>query len=117
MIELPEVTVSDARAWRAWLSQHHAASGAWLRIAKKGTTEPTSLSYTGAVEEALCFGWIDGQSRRADAATYWVRFTPRRPRSHWTQTNVQLVERLTRERRMHPAGLAAIDRARADGRA
>jgi uncharacterized protein YdeI (YjbR/CyaY-like superfamily) len=88
----------------------------WLSLAKKGKTEPTSLTYDEALEEALCHGWIDGQVRRGDERTYRQRFTPRRTRSAWSKRNVALVERLTGEGRMRPAGTAAVERAKADGR-
>jgi uncharacterized protein YdeI (YjbR/CyaY-like superfamily) len=115
--ELPELTVADAADWRKWLSGHHQdPSGVWLILAKKGTTEPTSLSYDEALEEALCHGWIDGQVRRRDERTYRQRFTPRRARSNWSKRNVGAVERLTAEGRMHPAGDAAVAAAKADGR-
>ena len=114
---LLELVVRDAPAWRAWLGKHHGQeAGVWLVLAKKGTTEPTSLSYDAALEEALAHGWIDGQVRRRDEATYFQRFTPRRRRSAWSQRNVALAERLVADGRMHPAGAAAIERAKADGR-
>lgn len=103
--------LADAAEWRAWLSAHHGeSSGAWVVIAKKGFREPTSLTYDAALEEALCHGWIDSQMRRRDEPTYMVRFSPRRPGSRWTDTNVAAVERLAREGRMHPAGVAAFER-------
>jgi uncharacterized protein YdeI (YjbR/CyaY-like superfamily) len=112
-----ELIVRDAAAWRAWLAEHHAEpDGVWLVLAKKGTVEPTSLGYDDALEEALCHGWIDGQVRRRDETTYKQRFTPRRKRSPWSKRNVGLVERLKAEGRMHPAGLAEIERAKSDGR-
>ncbi len=115
--ELPELVVADAAGWRVWLRANHACSqGVWLRLAKKGTSGPTSLSYGEALAEALCQGWIDGQLRRFDEGTYSQRFTPRRPRSAWSQNNVANVERLIGERRMRAAGLAAFEQARADGR-
>lgn len=115
--DLPELLVADAAAWRAWLAEHHAQpTGVWLVLAKKGTTEPTSLTYGQALEEALCHGWIDGQAKRRDAATHQQRFTPRRPRSAWSKRNVGIVERLTAEGRMQPAGLAQVARAKEDGR-
>jgi uncharacterized protein YdeI (YjbR/CyaY-like superfamily) len=115
--DLPELTVADAAAWRAWLGEHHAEpDGVWLVLAKKGTTRPTSLGYADALEEAVAHGWIDGQNRRRDSATYLQRFTPRRARSNWSESNVRRVERLTAAGRMHPAGLAAVERARGDGR-
>jgi uncharacterized protein YdeI (YjbR/CyaY-like superfamily) len=88
----------------------------WLVLAKKGTTEPTSLSYEQALDEALCHGWIDGQIRRRDEATFRQRFTPRRARSSWSKRNVGHIERLQREGRMHAAGAAEVERAKADGR-
>jgi uncharacterized protein YdeI (YjbR/CyaY-like superfamily) len=115
--ELPEVTVPDAVSWRAWLGEHHENSvGVWLNLAKKGATEPTSLTYLQALEEALCHGWIDGQVRGGDERAYRQRFTPRRARSSWSKRNVAHVERLTGEGRMHAAGIAAVERAQADGR-
>lgn len=113
----PDLTVADAAAWRDWLGEHHESPpGVWLVLAKKGTTRPTSLTYDQALEEALCHGWIDGQARRRDEATYVQRFTPRRARSPWSQRNVDRVERLEREGRMRPAGVAEVERAKADGR-
>jgi uncharacterized protein YdeI (YjbR/CyaY-like superfamily) len=114
--ELPELIVADAGAWRAWLAEHHESAGVWLVLAKKGASEPTSLTYDEALEEALCHGWIDGQVGRRDEATYRQRFTPRRPRSAWSKRNVAIAERLLAESRMHPAGIAEIGRAQGDGR-
>jgi uncharacterized protein YdeI (YjbR/CyaY-like superfamily) len=114
---LPELIVADAAAWSAWLRAHHGDEpGVWLVLAKKGHTEPTGLTYDGALEEALCHGWIDGQVGRRDERTYRQRFTPRRARSPWSKRNVGIVERLLAEGRMRPAGLAAVERAKADGR-
>jgi uncharacterized protein YdeI (YjbR/CyaY-like superfamily) len=116
-VELPELVVADAAAWREWLGRHVADStGVWLVLAKKGTTDPTSLTYDQALDEALCHGWIDGQVLRRDEATYQQRFTPRRARSKWSKRNVGIIERLVAEGRMHPSGLAEVERARADGR-
>lgn len=115
--EQPTLIVIDAAAWAQWLASNHEHSpGVWLGLAKKGTTEPTSLTYGETLEEALCHGWIDGQVRRVDALIYRQRFTPRRPRSEWSKRNVGIVARLTREGRMRSAGIAAVERARADGR-
>ena len=99
-----------------WSENHAQPSGVWLVLSKKGTTSPTSLTYSHALEEALCHGWIDGQAKRRDDATYCQRFTPRRARSPWSQRNVGRVARLRAEGRMHPAGVAEIERAQADGR-
>jgi uncharacterized protein YdeI (YjbR/CyaY-like superfamily) len=115
--DLPELIVEDAAAWSAWLAGRHAeAAGVWLVLAKRGGTSPTRLTYDEALEEALCHGWIDGQVRSRDEGTYKQRFTPRRPRSAWSKRNVEIAERLIGEGRMQPAGNAAIERARADGR-
>jgi len=115
--EPPELTVADAAAWREWLAGNHSeAPGVWLVLAKKGTTEPTRLSYDEALEEALCHGWIDGQVRRRDERTYRQRFTPRRARSAWSKRNVAIAQRLATAGRMHAAGLAEVERAQADGR-
>ena len=115
--ELPELMMADRAAWRRWLARNHAAVAVvWLVLAKKGTTEPTSLGYDDALEEALCHGWIDGQTRRRDDGTYLQRFTPRRPRSSWSKRNVGIAERLLAEGRMRPAGIAEVERAKADGR-
>ena len=115
--ELPELLVPHAAAWRSWLGANHdAQTGVWLLLAKKGFTEPTALTYVQALDEALCHGWIDGQIRRGDARTFRQRFTPRRARSGWSQRNVAHIERLTAEGRMHPAGMAAVESAKADGR-
>jgi uncharacterized protein YdeI (YjbR/CyaY-like superfamily) len=115
--ETPELLVPDAAQWRAWLADNHATSdGVRLVLAKKGVAGPTKLTYADALPEALCYGWIDGQLIRGDDATYQVRFTPRRARSPWSKRNVQTAERLIAEGRMQPAGLAEVERAKADGR-
>jgi uncharacterized protein YdeI (YjbR/CyaY-like superfamily) len=115
--ETPELLVADVAEWRAWLADHHTtSSGVRLVLAKKGVAGPTSLTYAEALPEALCYGWIDGHLTRGDDATYHVRFTPRRARSPWSQRNVSSAERLIAEGRMQPAGLAEVERAKADGR-
>ena len=115
-VELPELLVADARAWRAWLEEHHASEpGVWLVLHKKGGMV-TSLTYVEAVEEALCFGWIDGQAKRRDDESSLQRMTPRGPRSAWSARNVNRIAKLEREGRMHDAGRAAVRAAQADGR-
>ena len=115
--DVPELVVPDAAAWRAWLDENHAdPTGVWLRLAKKGTTSPTRLAYDEALRAALCFGWIDGQVRQYDAATYRQRFTPRRARSPWSARNVGIVAELEAAGLMTPTGLAEVERAKADGR-
>ncbi|MGC5032503.1 YdeI/OmpD-associated family protein [Micromonospora sp. DT229] len=114
--ELEELIVADAAALRDWLSENHARSpGVWLALGRKGGTV-TSLTWQQAVEEALCFGWIDGQARKRDQETSLIRLTPRRPRSSWSQRNVAHVARLEQEGRMQPSGRAAVEAAKADGR-
>lgn len=115
--ELPELLVPDANAWQDWLDQHHGGSdGVRLVLARKGTSEPTSITYPQALDEALCYGWIDGQVSGRDEHTYRQRFTPRRARSQWSARNRDHVARLTAAGRMRPAGQAAVDAATADGR-
>jgi uncharacterized protein YdeI (YjbR/CyaY-like superfamily) len=111
------IVLADRTAWRAWLGEHHLDSdGVWLTLAKKGTRTPTSLIYPEALEEALCFGWIDGQIRRIDDRTHMQRFTPRRARSTWSKRNVGITERLMAEGLMAAQGVAEVERAKADGR-
>jgi uncharacterized protein YdeI (YjbR/CyaY-like superfamily) len=117
LAETPELIVSDAAAWRAWLGKNHASSrGVWLVLARKGTTKPTNLTHDGALDEALCHGWIDGQARGRDQFTTFQRFTPRRQRSVWSKRNTMHIERLLSEGRMHPAGIVEVESAKADGR-
>ena len=109
--------VADAAAWRRWLDSNHAESdGVRLVLAKKGTTGPTTLSYDEALDEAICFGWIDGQLRRRDPTTFLRRFTPRTARSPWSRRNVAIAERLSASGRMHRSGDDEVQRAKADGR-
>ena len=106
---------SDAH-WEAWLQEHHATSdGVWVKIAKKGSGIPT-VAYPEVLDTALCFGWIDGQRKALDDSYFLQRFTPRRARSRWSQINRDKVAALTRAGRMRPAGLAEVERAKADGR-
>ena len=114
--ELPELLVVDHTEWHTWLDANHSdVPGVWLVLAKKGTTEPTTLTYDQALEEAVCYGWVDGQVGRRDQLTYRQRFTPRRYKSAWSANNVVLAERLIDHARISPAGLAAVERAKADG--
>ncbi|MGC5288718.1 YdeI/OmpD-associated family protein [Micromonospora sp. DT231] len=114
--ELDELIVADADALRAWLSANHSTSpGVWLALTKKGGTV-TTVTWQQAVDEALCFGWIDGQARKRDEESSWIRYTPRRSRSSWSQRNVAHVARLEADGRMQSAGRAAVDAAKADGR-
>jgi uncharacterized protein YdeI (YjbR/CyaY-like superfamily) len=107
---------ADQAAWRAWLAEHHASSdGVWIKFAKKASGIPTVV-YAEAVEESLIHGWIDGQVKRVDDDFYMQRFTPRRAQSRWSKINCAKAEKLIAEGRMHPAGLAEVERAKADGR-
>jgi uncharacterized protein YdeI (YjbR/CyaY-like superfamily) len=115
--DLPELIVADAETWRAWLEANpDEEAGVWLVLAKKGWVEPTSLKYDDALDEALCYGWIDGLIHARDEATYCQRFTPRRRKSRWSLSNVGRIERLIAEGRMQPAGLSEVERAQEDGR-
>jgi uncharacterized protein YdeI (YjbR/CyaY-like superfamily) len=116
-VELPELMVADAAAWRTWLNGNHAKSlGVRLVLAKKGASHPTTLSYEEALDEAICFGWIDGKLGRRDSTTFLRRFTPRNVRSRWSQRNVVIAERLSASGRMHRSGDEEVRRAKADGR-
>ena len=109
--------LADITEWRSWLvSNESTCDGIWLVLAKKGVTNPTSLTYQEALEEALCSGWIDGRRKTVDADTFQQRFTPRRTRSIWSQRNVEIVGRLLHEGRLRPRGAVEIERAKADGR-
>lgn len=117
MTEIVPFIVADDAAWRDWLDENESEhDGVWLVLAKKGTREPTSLSYAQALEEALCSGWIDGQKRSLDAATFLQRFTPRRKRSMWSARNVGIVAELEAAGRMRERGRAVESLAQADGR-
>jgi uncharacterized protein YdeI (YjbR/CyaY-like superfamily) len=114
--ELPIVQVPDQAAWRAWLeANHETEAGVWLKFAKQAAPV-TTVTYGEAVEESLCFGWIDGQARGLDEHFYLQRFTPRRKRSTWSQINREKATRLIEAGRMAPAGHAQVEAAKADGR-
>jgi len=116
-VDLPDLIVKDADEWRRWLGAHHSESpGVWLVLAKKGTVDPTSISYGEALDEAICFGWIDGQLGRRDGATFRRRFTPRKARSPWSQRNAAIAERLIATGRMHRSGDDEVRQAKQDGR-
>jgi len=107
---------ADASSFADWLAQNHADhAGIRMRIAKRGS-ETTTVSYEDAVGVALRFGWIDGPKASLDADFYLQTFTPRRPRSVWSKRNVDRVAALIESGEMHPAGLAQVEAAKADGR-
>ena len=114
--DTPTKAFADAGAWAEWLADHHTRSdGIWLRIFKKDSGEKT-VSYADALDEALCYGWIDGQKKKLDSDSWIQKFTPRRARSIWSKRNIAHIERLTNEKRMKPAGLKAFEEAKNDGR-
>ena len=105
----------DQQAWTDWLHTNHATSGLWIRLAKKASAR-RSVSYAEAVEVALCYGWIDGQSKSDDETSWLQKFTPRRRGSIWSKINREKAERLIGEGRMQALGLAEVDRAKQYGR-
>ena len=115
MAELPIVPFATPAEWQAWLEKHPDADGVWVKLARKGSGIP-SVTYAAAVEVALCFGWIDGQSRGLDERHYLQRFTPRRARSVWSKLNQAKAEALIASGAMRPSGLREVERAKADGR-
>jgi uncharacterized protein YdeI (YjbR/CyaY-like superfamily) len=115
-LEYPIQLFADQGEWAAWLERHHATErGLWLRLAKKGSGL-RSLSYAEALDAALCHGWIDGQKRSYDGESWLQKFTPRGKRSVWSKINREHVERLIGSGAMRPAGLAAVEAAKRDGR-
>ena len=114
--ELPIMPFASREAWEAWLEEEHASSeGLWLKIAKKGSGIE-SVTFVEALDTALCYGWIDSQRNGLDGRFYLQRFTPRKPRSKWSQVNREKVARLIEAGRLRPAGLREVERAKADGR-
>ncbi|NLR59307.1 bacteriocin-protection protein, YdeI/OmpD-associated family [Chitinophaga polysaccharea] len=114
--ESPILTFQTQEQWAHWLEQHHAdTDGAWLRIFKKNTQTP-SINYAQALDEALCYGWIDGIKKALDDVSFIQKFTPRRTKSIWSQRNTQHIERLTTAGKMKPAGQREVEKAKADGR-
>jgi len=113
--ETAEVVARDRAAWRRWLERNHAPSGAvWLVLSKKGASKPT-VGYEEAVEEALCFGWIDSKANSIDDERFKLWMAPRKPGSGWSAVNKRRIERLIEQDKLAPAGLAAIEAAKADG--
>jgi uncharacterized protein YdeI (YjbR/CyaY-like superfamily) len=113
---LPTVFFASPAEWEEWLEQNHeSGGGVWIKMAKKASGIE-SVRHDEAVDVALCFGWIDGRREALDDTHFLQRFTPRRPRGRWSRINRDKVERMTAEGRMRPAGVAEVERARADGR-
>jgi len=114
--QIETISFASAKAFRTWLSRHHAKSnGIWLRIYKKDSEKPT-VTYAEALDEALCFGWIDGQKKPFDEESWLQKFTPRRPRSVWSKANTEHIERLIKSKKMTAAGMKEVEAAKADGR-
>lgn len=112
----PQLTFASAVEWEVWLEENHdSADAVWVKVAKKGSGIQ-SVTIEELLDGCLCFGWIDGIRRALDDDYYLQRYTPRRRSSNWSQRNADSVERLTRAGRMRPAGLAEVERAKADGR-
>jgi len=113
---LPIILFKDQKAWEAWLVKHGESSpGVWVRLAKKAA-KLRSVTYGEALDVALCYGWIDSQKKSFDEESSLQRFTPRRARSIWSKINRDKALALVKSARMRPAGLAEIERAKADGR-
>jgi uncharacterized protein YdeI (YjbR/CyaY-like superfamily) len=112
---LKQVYPKNRAAWRRWLATNHARSlGIWLVFDRK-TSRADRLAYADAVEEALCFGWIDSIVRAVDETRYQQLFTPRKPKSTWSRVNKERIDRLVAHELIAEAGLAAIERAKANG--
>jgi uncharacterized protein YdeI (YjbR/CyaY-like superfamily) len=112
----PILTLDGTPAWEKWLAKHHDSELAvWLRMFKKGSGKQT-LTYAEALDVALCYGWIDGIMRFYDEESFVQRFTPRKSKSVWSKRNREHIERLIKEKRMKPAGMAHVEAAKADGR-
>jgi uncharacterized protein YdeI (YjbR/CyaY-like superfamily) len=113
---LEVIFCADEATWRQWLDKNYTRhEGVWLKIAKKGSGIQ-SVNHMESLDEALCYGWIDGQGMSYDEMYYLQKYTPRRPRSQWSKINVAKVEALIKSGRMQAPGLAEINAAKADGR-
>ena len=113
--DAPWVEADERAAWRRWLEANHtSATGAWL-VTRRSRSGRDGLGYEAAVEEALCFGWVDSTAGRVDDERTKLYFAPRKARSVWSASNKSRVERLIADRRMTPAGLAVIEQAKANG--
>jgi uncharacterized protein YdeI (YjbR/CyaY-like superfamily) len=114
--EAPVLALATKKAWLTWLEKHHAtSSGVWLQIAKIGARKK-SIARADALDVALCYGWIDGQAKSLDEDAYLQKFTPRRPGSIWSKINCDKVAVLIERGEMRPAGVAAIEQAKKNGR-
>lgn len=110
------IAFKDSTVWRRWLDENHdKVDGVWLRLYKKESNCPT-ITYAEALDEALCYGWIDGQKKTYDEKSYLQKFTPRRASSMWSKRNIEHVARLTERKLMMPSGLVQVEQAQQDGR-
>ena len=106
----------SAEEWRGWLSNNATISvGVWMKISKKEAPEKT-ITYAEALQESLCYGWIDGQKKSHDEQAWLQKFCPRRPKSIWSKVNIAHIENLTQAGKMTPEGMKAVAAAKADGR-
>ena len=112
---LPTMFFSSVADWADWLEANHASPGVWIKVAKKASGIE-SVTTAEALDVALCFGWIDSRREALDEQYFLQRYTPRQPRGRWSRINREKVERMTAEGRMRGAGLAEVERAKADGR-
>ena len=111
----PNTTAADPAAWRKWLAAHHAAQeNVWLIIFKKDSNTP-SVTYDQAVDEALCFGWVDSVPKKRDGDSYYQYFSKRNPKSNWSRVNKQKIARLEAAGKLAPAGRAMVEQAKASG--
>ena len=116
MKDQPVKRFATVAAWESWLKKHHESSdGLWMELARKDSGV-RSVTHAGALEIALCYGWIDGQAASVDDTWFRQRFTPRRARSRWSKINCAAVERLHAEGRLAPAGIRQMEAAKRDGR-
>jgi uncharacterized protein YdeI (YjbR/CyaY-like superfamily) len=114
--DLPVLLFETPEEWRRWLEAHYQSqTGVWLQFAKKNAPLQ-SINYDQALEEALCFGWIDSLLQRYDEQSYLQKFSPRKPNSVWSKKNTEHIEELIKLKKMHPAGLALVEAARHSGR-
>ena len=114
--ELELISFKNSKEFNDWLSKNYSSSnGIWLKFFKKDSNI-TSINHDEALDEALCYGWIDGQLKKLDMKSWLQKFTPRRPKSLWSKKNVERVEQLILEKRMKSAGLKEVNLAKDDGR-
>lgn len=113
---MPVVVFKAVKDWSAWLSKNSQVSkGVWMKISKQDSKEKT-ITYAEALEESLCYGWIDGQKKSFDQQAWLQKFCPRKPKSIWSKTNIAHIERLTKAGKMKPQGLKEVASAKEDGR-